>query len=124
VPRHTQRSGGRIIGANIRAQQAESGSGLGDGKRLVSLKHLVGADHQLSRNGQSHPRGDLFVDNEIELCWLHHRQIAETFAFQYPASVHSDLSKRVGIIGPLSHQATCQYHLSIRVHGRDGVSQR
>src|SRR5262249_5532470 len=58
-----------------------------DARPLHLFDHLVGAREQRKRNGETKGLGRLEIDDQLELCRLHDREIARIGAFDYLVDV-------------------------------------
>src|SRR5262245_47040618 len=69
------------------------------------LDHLVGTGEQSWRDLDAEHLSGCQIDDEVELGWLHHRQVGWLGAFENAAGIDANLAKNVREIGPVAHQA-------------------
>jgi|SRR5450631_452650 hypothetical protein len=101
-PRHFRLSPNSGGIADIAGSLKRANNGLMQAQQTASLfDHFVGAGDERWRNHEPKCLGSLEVDHQLELGWLHHRQIFGLSALQNP-SVILDLAVSAAPIGPLS----------------------
>src|SRR6516162_5969270 len=73
--------------------------------RLAHLfDHLVGGDEQLVRHGEAEHLGGRGVDDELELCCPHYRQICGLRALEDAAGIAATLAIGIGQASSIAHQ--------------------
>src|SRR5262245_60022548 len=73
--------------------------------RFTSLDHLVGGDEQSIWYLEAKRLRGLEVDNQLELCRQHNRQITRLLAFEDASGINADLTVCIDTAGAVAHQA-------------------
>jgi hypothetical protein len=71
-------------------------------KQLL-FDHLVGEREQPRRNCETERFGDLEIDHELKLGWLHDWQVGRLGAFENLASIDANLAPHLGNIDSITH---------------------
>src|SRR5215813_10364776 len=82
-----------------------------------SFDHLVGGRKQRRWNGETERSGSRDVDDEIELCRLHHWKIGRFGALENAGGIEPRHPKRLRQAGAVAHQASS---LGVLTRGEDG----
>src|SRR6516162_3397652 len=71
-----------------------------------SLDHLVGNREQRWRNGEAERLRSLEIDDQFELCRLHHRKVGRFGTLENPADIYAGLAIGVRKVRSIAHQTT------------------
>src|SRR5690349_11339136 len=83
--------------------------------------HLVGEREELVWNLEAERLGGLEIDHQLELGWLHDRQIGWLCSCDYPARIGADLAVCVGQMRTIADEATGRDKLATIVNRRNFV---
>jgi hypothetical protein len=92
--------------------------------RAASLDHLVGEREQLVGHLQAQRLGYAEVDDQLELGWLHHREVGRLLALEDSTGVDAHLMIGVGQIRPVACQAPGDRVFALFINRRNGVAGR
>src|SRR5262249_19341468 len=96
---------GSAAAAAARCRKFRRGSFISTLPSLFSLfDHLVGGDEQLVRHGEAEHLGGRGVDDELELCCPHYRQICGLRALEDAAGIAATLAIGIGQASSIAHQ--------------------
>ena len=66
--------------------------------------HLVNAEQERLRHGEAESLDGLEIDEELELCRLHARQVSRFFALEDATYIEARLPETLRLIGTVAHQ--------------------
>ena len=81
------------------------------------LDHLVGECEQLVRNCEAELLRGLKVEHQLEFGWLQDREIGRLDPLKNAAGVNTSLTKRVGNIRAVAHEAAGRHELTPHMRG-------
>ena len=78
-------------------------------KQTSLLDHLVGDREHARWNGKAERLGGLEIDDQLELGWLHDRQVGGLVPLENPAHLLADLPIEVRNAGTIAQEAALQW---------------
>src|SRR6516162_4883341 len=90
---------------------------------IGSLDHLVGEGEQLVWNLEAERLGGLEIDHQLELGWLHHRQVGGFLAFENAPHIDPSLAIAVRVIGSVADEATRGHEFPLKIHHWDRITR-
>src|SRR4029453_5332744 len=69
------------------------------------LNHLVGDLLEMQRPVEAHSLGGLHIDHQLELSWLHNREVGRLRPLKYFSDVNAGLVIRIFLPAAVAHQA-------------------
>src|SRR5215472_17314230 len=92
--------------------------------RFTSFDHLVGQGEQLVGNLKAKRLCYAEIDDQLELGWLHYREVGRFLTFEDTAGVHADLAIGVGQVRSVGDESPGYSKLAAIVDGGKAMACR